>query len=1657
MRSIGKRILSMLCALVMLLSMAAMITPVHTHAEHVSTGTVAELDALLGQTDSSYYKVYDATQLQDYSVWNNRGAGQVEDTESVVGYALKHDATDITNPETAVKIAWSKDGTQEIGRVNGDNLIIDGAYHVYKFTYTIPETMAAEGFFYLFGTWQLQLQALPGYLAERKGQTVDLYLSLKATGEKTAATCYVDRVVVVEPQKVEEEVPPLVFYADDFYCAYGHDNGDGVVEDAESAQGKALRVSYADRAAINDKGMMNATLFGDGKTMKFYAQASVGNLVGEISIEELRANQGNGYFTYIFHDVKMMEETDSSVFIYFFEDWSIQLKLNDYVEQLKGKTVDFAVSMKITGNVSDATNDTPTYYLDKVVIAFETLEEEHNHNYKTATYVDENNHSVACACGETKTEAHTWDDGVVANGEITYTCSVCGGTKKEAAEEEVPTLVFYADDFYCAYGHDNGDGVVEDAESAQGKALRVSYADRAAINDKGMMNATLFGDGKTMKFYAQASVGNLVGEISIEELRANQGNGYFTYIFHDVKMMEETDSSVFIYFFEDWSIQLKLNDYVEQLKGKTVDFAVSMKITGNVSDAANDTPTYYLDKVVIAFGTYEEEHNHKYQTGTYVDEDSHLAECACGDTKTEAHKWDDGVVANGEVTYTCSVCGGTKKEAQELTIIFLADDFVRPYGDPIVEDSDSAHGKAVKYSYADRKAAFDTDPSKPSPMAMIRVGAQTLDVRTPNDILVGSWTITQLQEASGTGYVLTKFENIQLTDANFIYIFDCWGFQVPLTAHKDTLAGQTVNVYVSMKITGNVSDTTDDVPTYYIDKVVITTGEYEQEHVHNYENWIYVDENNHSAECACGDVKTEGHTWDDGVAANGEITYTCSVCGGTKTEAEPGELMLDFYASDFVRPYGDPVVIDEDSIFGTAVKYSYADRKPAHDLDPANKPSPMAMIRVEPQTLDVRTPNNILVGKWSVTELKAAGDTGYVVYAFTDVDLTDANFIYIFDCWGFQVPLTQHKDLLKNRTVNVYISMKITGDVTNTGKNSPAYYIDRVVISTGEYVADSENHSYGDWVYVDENTHSSTCSHCDDVLTDTHKWDEGVVTLKPTVDEEGKLTFTCSMCKGTKVEKLNKVNPEGINLVFYPDKFFLAYGDPIVNDSSAEGGKAAKFSYKDRLATGDKGLYNAMIFGGDHMLDVRTNNNICIGRLPAGTLMKNAEKGKYLTYKFSNIDLTDAGFIYIFDCWGFQVKLGEYADILRNEKVYVYVTLKVTGNVGDRENDMPTYYISKVEISSKNRTVDSDMKDPVNIVIPASEFAMPYKNADSIKSDSQSKYGKAAVFSYEKRLATGDKGLYNAMIFGGERALELYSHGGEDGAKQAYLLGSISNERMNYHANKDGYVVYTFRNVKMIPTAGSYIFYMFDCWGMNIPLTEAQLQELRGQRVDVSVSMKITGNVMDPNNPPTYYIDYVKFVSTAGSGCVHDYCEWTSVDNVEHSKECLGCGDIVKEEHKWDEGVEAEDLPEGHKIFTCTVCGITSQGENPGENVETEPPTEHTHIAGEYANVDENQHSCTCNECGEVVTEAHTWDNGTVAQEATTEKTGEMLYTCTACGATKSETIDKLTEDNNNGGDVIDDAGSFFTKDILTWAILVGLADLAIIIFIIVLIKKRKK
>ena len=134
--------------------------------------------------------------------------------------------------------------------------------------------------------------------------------------------------------------------------------------------------------------------------------------------------------------------------------------------------------------------------------------------------------------------------------------------------------------------------------------------------------------------------------------------------------------------------------------------------------------------------------------------------------------------------------------------------------------------------------------------------------------------------------------------------------------------------------------------------------------------------------------------------------------------------------------------------------------------------------------------------------------------------------------------------------------------------------------------------------------------------------------------------------------------------------------------------------------------------------------------------------------------------------------------------------------------------------------------------------------------------------------------------------------------------------------------------------------------------------------------------------------------------CNHTYGSWEKNTAENHKHTCKVCGNVETAAHTWDSGKVTEaptHTKEGTKTYTCTVCGDT-------KTEKVEKLKEHSY--GEWTKHDDKQHKHSC-VCGDTQYAAHTWDSGKVTKAATCKDTGEKLYTCTACGETKTEAIAK--------------------------------------------------
>lgn len=142
----------------------------------------------------------------------------------------------------------------------------------------------------------------------------------------------------------------------------------------------------------------------------------------------------------------------------------------------------------------------------------------------------------------------------------------------------------------------------------------------------------------------------------------------------------------------------------------------------------------------------------------------------------------------------------------------------------------------------------------------------------------------------------------------------------------------------------------------------------------------------------------------------------------------------------------------------------------------------------------------------------------------------------------------------------------------------------------------------------------------------------------------------------------------------------------------------------------------------------------------------------------------------------------------------------------------------------------------------------------------------------------------------------------------------------------------------------------------------------------------------------------------------HTLGKWVKVSDTKHKRSCTvsGCNYSEEADHKWSSYTVTEAatcVKDGVETSTCTDgCGATRTRAISKDTVA------HTWGKWETTGDTQHKHSCTVSGCTASESVDHTWNAGTVTKVATCKEDGVRTFTCTGCGAEKTEKIDKLTE-----------------------------------------------
>lgn len=336
---------------------------------------------------------------------------------------------------------------------------------------------------------------------------------------------------------------------------------------------------------------------------------------------------------------------------------------------------------------------------------------------------------------------------------------------------------------------------------------------------------------------------------------------------------------------------------------------------------------------------------------------------------------------------------------------------------------------------------------------------------TCKDTGVKTYTCTECGE--------TKTEVIPVTKTH------TWGEWQKDTAeshkHTCTVCGKTEtasHTWDDGKITTPATHVKEGVKTY----TCTVCNETKTETVpktseHSYGSWEKYNETQHKRSCACGDVKYENHTWDNGKVTKeptckdtGVKTYTCTVCGETKTEVIP--------------------------IAGN------------HTWDG---------------------------GK--ITKEPTCKDTGVKTYTCTVCGGTKTAVIPVTEThtWGNAVKDTaeshKHTCTVCGKTeseAHIWDEGKITTPASHVKEGLNTYTCKICGETKTETVPKTAEHSYGSWEKYNETQHVHKCI-CGEVEYEKHSFGEWNIIKEATENEYGVKRRTCTKCEAFEEESISPI------------------------------------------------------------------------------------------------------------------------------------------------------------------------------------------------------------------------------------------------------------------------------------------------------------------------------------------------------------------------------------------------------------------------------------------------------------------------------------------------------------------------------------------------------
>ena len=282
---------------------------------------------------------------------------------------------------------------------------------------------------------------------------------------------------------------------------------------------------------------------------------------------------------------------------------------------------------------------------------------------------------------------------------------------------------------------------------------------------------------------------------------------------------------------------------------------------------------------------------------------------------------------------------------------------------------------------------------------------------------------------------------------------------------------------------------------------------------HTWTDWYPDGEQNHKRDCMdanCDKFETLPHSWDEGevtkqpsCSEKGEMTYTCQTCMYTRTEDIP---TLDHEFGDWT-----PNTDDKTHSHSCACGESETEDHNFDSGEVTQAPTHEAKGEIKYTCADC--------GYSYLDELPEIVEHQWDDWVINKVDEANTHIRFCICNAGETAP-------------HAFDNGVVTTEPTHTSKGEMTYTCADCGYTYTEEIPETPEHSWTDWSPNADGTHSRACR-CNATETAACTWDEGIVTTEPTHTEPGTVTYTCTVCGGTRSEsipqlvKVDKITANG--------------------------------------------------------------------------------------------------------------------------------------------------------------------------------------------------------------------------------------------------------------------------------------------------------------------------------------------------------------------------------------------------------------------------------------------------------------------------------------------------------------------------------------------------